>query len=171
MYVGLETADAIAAIDTLTYKVIANIPVGQAPQALAYVPNAIPEGDGKEGLQGLGLAGAAAHIVLGPPNSGPAKSPTSVSLFDQGLVQVVQASVTGLAPQSAYVSALSSKSDGSGPTEPLATFITNPAGSAIVNAIGRIRQLVEEAPEEQRRFLVITRAGAGGSQEVVQIQL
>jgi YVTN family beta-propeller protein len=171
VYVGLENADVIAAIDTLTDEVIANIPVGQAPQALAYVPNAIPIGDGRQDLEQLGLAGVAAHIVLGPPNSDPAKSPTSVSLFDQGLVQVVQASVTGLAPKSAYVLALSSKSDGSGPTEPLATFTTNPAGSAIVNAIGRIRQLVQEAPQEQRQFLVITRAGASGSQEVVQIQL
>jgi YVTN family beta-propeller protein len=34
VYVGLENADALAAIDTLSNKVIATIPVGQAPQAL-----------------------------------------------------------------------------------------------------------------------------------------
>ena len=48
VYVGLENADALAAIDTLTNKVIATIPIGQAPQALAYVPNAVPEGDGTD---------------------------------------------------------------------------------------------------------------------------
>jgi YVTN family beta-propeller protein len=47
VYVGLENADALAAIDTLSNKVIATIPIGQAPQAIAYVPNAVPEGDGK----------------------------------------------------------------------------------------------------------------------------
>ena len=33
IYVGLENADALAAIDTATNRVIANVPIGQAPQA------------------------------------------------------------------------------------------------------------------------------------------
>ena len=50
VYVGLENADAFAAIDTPTNKVIATIPIGQAPQAVAYVPNAVPEDD-RQNLQ------------------------------------------------------------------------------------------------------------------------
>ena len=42
VYVGLENDDQMIAIDTLTNRVIANIPIGQAPQAVAYVPNAVP---------------------------------------------------------------------------------------------------------------------------------
>ncbi|MGA8962282.1 MAG: YncE family protein, partial [Pseudolabrys sp.] len=42
VYVGLENEDRIAAIDTLTNKVIATSPIGQAPQAVVYVPNAVP---------------------------------------------------------------------------------------------------------------------------------
>jgi YVTN family beta-propeller protein len=42
IYVGLENADTIAAIDTASNTVAANISVGQAPQALVYVPNASP---------------------------------------------------------------------------------------------------------------------------------
>src|SRR5215470_14649142 len=42
VYVGLENEDQIAAIDTLANKVIATSPIGQAPQAVVYVPNAIP---------------------------------------------------------------------------------------------------------------------------------
>src|SRR5437773_286358 len=57
VYVGLENADAVTAIDTLTNKVIATSSVGQAPQAIAYVPNAVPHGDGTQNLQPLGLAG------------------------------------------------------------------------------------------------------------------
>ena len=45
IYVGLENADALAAIDTATNKVVANIPIGQAPQAIAYVPDAAPNPD------------------------------------------------------------------------------------------------------------------------------
>jgi YVTN family beta-propeller protein len=55
MYVGLENADALAAIDTASNKVVANVPIGQAPQALAYVSNAVAEGDGLQNLQALGI--------------------------------------------------------------------------------------------------------------------
>src|SRR6476660_7546651 len=42
VYVGLENEDRIAAVDTLTNKVIATSPIGQAAQAVVYVPDAIP---------------------------------------------------------------------------------------------------------------------------------
>ena len=44
VYVGLENGDGVTAIDTLTNKVIATVPIGQAPQALTYVPDAVPIG-------------------------------------------------------------------------------------------------------------------------------
>src|ERR1700758_2765146 len=104
IYVGLENNDALTAIDTATNKVVANIPIGQAPQAIAYVPNAAPEGAGTDNLQPLGLAGQTAHLTLA--SSGKSGAPTSVSLFDQGLIQVLQASVTALEPKKPYVLAL-----------------------------------------------------------------
>ena len=158
IYVGLENADALAAIDTATNRVVANIPVGQAPQAIAYVPQAIPAGQsGTQGLSPLGVAGQAAHLTLAPADRTPGgmAAPTSVTLFDQGLLQVLQASVTGLAPKTPYALALARKPDGSGPLEPLASFMTNPAGSAIVNALGPIRQLVQDSADADRRYLVI----------------
>src|ERR1700686_2355511 len=48
LYVGLENDDAAAAIDTLENKVIATIPLGQAPQGVAYVPEAVPNGEGRD---------------------------------------------------------------------------------------------------------------------------
>lgn len=36
MYVGLENGDAVQVIDTASDKVIAAVPIGQAPQALVY---------------------------------------------------------------------------------------------------------------------------------------
>ena len=67
VYVGLENEDRIAAIDTLTNKVIATSPIGQAAQAVVYVPNAVPEGTGTENLQPLGIAGQSTQLWLVPP--------------------------------------------------------------------------------------------------------
>jgi YVTN family beta-propeller protein len=176
VYVGLENADGIAAIDTITNKLLATSPVGQAPQAIAYVPNAVPEGDGTQGLQQLGVAGQAAHLSLGPSAGRNAarnedNPPTSVSLFDQGLIQVLQASVTGLEPKKPYILALTHERGGQGPLEPLAAFMTNPAGSAIVNATGAIRQVVHGEDNIQRRYLVIAEGRADMPGRIVQTQL
>ncbi|MBR0871973.1 YncE family protein [Bradyrhizobium tropiciagri] len=171
IYVGLENADALAAIDTATNKVIANIPIGQAPQAIAYVPNAAPNPDDRQNLQGLGVAGQAAHLTLGPKKEAKGeKPPTSVSLFDQGLIQILQASVTGLEPKQHYVLGLAEHADGSGTLEPLAAFMTNPAGSAIVNATGPIRQIVQTSGKAERRYLVISTGEPSKPGAVVQVQ-
>ncbi|WP_409169516.1 YncE family protein [Variovorax sp. H27-G14] len=179
VYVGLENADALAAIDTATNTVVANVPVGQAPQAIAYVPNAVSAdaGDGLQGLQPPGLAGQVAHLTLVPvaarksASAATANAPTSVSLFDQGLLQVLQASATGLEPKQPYVLALAYKPDGSGTLQPLANFMTNPAGAAIVNAIGPIRQQVKDgAAGAARRYLVIAPQAGGKPAAPVQVQ-
>ncbi|WFU91413.1 YncE family protein (plasmid) [Rhizobium sp. CC1099] len=169
VYVGLENADALAAIDTLDNKVIATIPIGQAAQAVNYVPDAVPEGDGTKNLVPLGIAGEATHLALAVKGEKDT-TPTSVSLFDQGLTQVLQASVTGLQPKTAYVLALSEKSDGSGPLEPLSRFMTNPAGSAIVNAVGPIRQIVEAKHSDERRYLVVASLTNEKPDKVLQVQ-
>lgn len=171
IYVGLENADALAAIDTATNSVVANVPIGQAPQAIAYVPNAAPNPDDRQNLQALGVAGQVAHLSLAARESSKdAKAPTSVSLFDQGLIQILQASVTGLQPKQKYVLALSERSDGSGSLQPLAAFMTNPAGSAIVNVAGPIRQIVDQSAAAGKRYLVIASGDAGMPGEAVQIE-
>jgi YVTN family beta-propeller protein len=184
LYVGIENGDSLTVIDTLTNKVIGEVPIGQAPQAVVYVPDAVPEAGDRppretEGLQPLGLAGEAAHLNLVPLQNGqPARLsaaavPTSVSLFDQGLLQVLQAAVTGLEPRQPYVIALSNQADGGGPLEPLASFVTSASGSAIVNAVGPIRQLVQVAKlvaGPSRRYLVIMSGSTAHPGPVVQVQ-
>jgi YVTN family beta-propeller protein len=171
IYVGLENADALAAIDTLTNKVVATIPIGQGPQALTYVSNAVPYGDGTQNLQPLGLAGMAAHFRLAPSGAKGGKAPTSVALFDQGLTQILEASVAGLQPKQSYVLALGKKPDGSGKLEPLSSFTTNPAGAAIVNAVGPIRQIVQGDMKVPRRYLVIAPGTAAAPGTPVQVQV
>jgi len=173
VYVGLENDDLLAAVDTLTNKVIATVPIGQAAQAVNYVPNAVPQGDGLQGLQALGIAGQVVHLALvtvGAAATGTATAPTSVSLFDQGILQVLQASVTALQPKKPYVLALSDRRDGAGQLEPLASFTTNPAGGAIVNAVGPIRQIVQGEHDALRRYLVIVPGSPAQLGKAVQIQ-
>ena len=104
VYVGLENEDKVIAIDTLKNEVIATSSIGQAPQALVYVPDAVPavggtqnaamttmmvvpEGLGTNNLQPLGIAGQSAELRLASPGQSkgttrpPAfRCPTRVSL-------------------------------------------------------------------------------------------
>jgi len=168
VYVGIENGDMVTAIDTLQNKVVATIPIGQAAQALVYVPNAVTAGEGLDHLEPLGTAGKATHLALGSPGAGPT---TRVALFDQGLTQVLQAAVTGLEAKQAYVLALSSNQDGTGPLEPLASFMTNPAGAAVVDAVGPIRQLVQGEGPSPKRYLVIVSGTPAALGAPVQVQL
>jgi hypothetical protein len=94
-----------------------------------------------------------------------------VSLFDQGLTQVVQAAVSGLEPKKPYALALAAKADGAGTLQPLAAFMTNPAGSAVVNAVGPIRQIVQSEDHASRRYLVIVPNMNGNLGAPVQVQV
>ena len=174
IYVGLENGDSLVAIDTLTNQVMATSPIGQGCQAIAYVPNAVPNGNGTQGLVSLGIAEQATHLSLVPLEHGkPAtgqQAPTSVSLFDQGLVQVLQAAVTGLEPMQSYVLALSQDPNGNGTLEPLEAFTTNQAGAAIVNTVGPIRQVVQGEDNVPRRYLVIVPGTATQHGSPVQVQ-
>jgi hypothetical protein len=49
--------------------------------------------------------------------------------------------------------------------------MTNPAGSAIVNATGAIRQVVRGEDKIQRRYLVIAEGHADKPGPIVQVQL
>jgi YVTN family beta-propeller protein len=172
VYVGLENEDRIAAIDTLKNNVIATIPGGQAAQAVVYVPNAVSDGPGTEGLEPLSIAGKSEQLQLAPPGSKVGeKASTSVSLSDQGLVQVLEAAVTGLDPGMHYLLALSDEPSGTGTLEPLQGFMTNPAGSAIVNAIGPIRQVVRGEGKVRHRYLVIAPGTADAHGAVVQVEV
>jgi hypothetical protein len=156
--------------------VISTSPIGQAPQAIAYVPNAVLQGDGRQGLKALGLASGVTHVLLGQTakaNAHPlSEAPTSVSLFDQGLTQILEAAVSGLEPGASYFLAFSSTADGAaGSLEALAVFTANPAGSAIVNAVGPIRQVIKGENVSPRRYLVIVSGTPSSPGKVVQVQI
>jgi hypothetical protein len=134
----------------------------------------VPDGAAAQNLEPLSSVAAATHLRLAPVRGdGPG---TTVALFDQGLTQVVQAAAAGLEPKKAYVLVLAERPDGGGAHEPIARFSANPAGAAVVNAVGPIRQLVEPGGSAQaapRRYLAIAPVapdGAIGPPLQVQVQ-
>lgn len=65
---------------------------------------------------------------------------------------------------------LSTQRDRADALQPLAHFTTNPAGAAIVNMLGPIRQVVKADAAPARRYLVIVAGDAANTGELVQIQ-
>ncbi len=153
IYVGLENADAVTAIDTRSNKVLTTIGSGQSPQGMVYIPNAVPIGEGTENLSPIGASGEAVHLTLVSVGTG--KAQTTVAVNNQGLVDLLEAAVTGLEAKKPYLLALVNNADGSGHLEPLAKFMTNPAGAAIVVTVGPLRRAVQGNEGSQRRFLII----------------
>jgi YVTN family beta-propeller protein len=132
VYVGLENQDAVAAIDALANKVIAVIPIGQQPQALCYVPNAVPEGEGRANLMPLGEAGKAAHLTLTAPEGSGSSGHATVSVNALGALDLLQIAVSGLQPGQEYqVWLVASPTAPYGEKQPLAKFTTNVSGAQI----------------------------------------
>jgi hypothetical protein len=65
---------------------------------------------------------------------------------------------------------LAKSAAGRGDLEPLQAFKSNPAGAAIVNSIGPIRQIVQQEKKSERRYLVIAEGTPEKPGKVVQVQ-
>jgi len=102
VYVALENGEHCVAIDTVSNKVIANIPIGQTTQALVYVPNAVPNGPGTENLMPLGAAANTARLHLEAGGTALPEAEASVAVNSLGLLDLVQIAAKGLAPQTQY---------------------------------------------------------------------
>jgi len=159
VYVALENGEHCVAIDTVTNKVIANIPIGQTTQALVYVPNAVPSGSGAENLMTLGAAANTARLHLEAGGTALPEAQASVAVNSLGLLDLVQVAARGLAPQTQYqVYLAESNQSPFGKLEPLAVLKTNPDGAGIVQAIGPLKVLAgnDSAPSAPQRFLIVT---------------
>jgi YVTN family beta-propeller protein len=159
VYVALENGEHCAAIDTLTNKVIANIPIGQTTQALVYVPNAAPSGSGSENLMPLGAAANTARLHLEAGGSALPEAQASVAVNSLGLLDLIQIAARGLAPQTQYqVYLAESNKPPFGETQQLAVLKTNPDGAGIVQAIGPLKFLAGNDPNSSasQRFLIVT---------------
>jgi YVTN family beta-propeller protein len=158
VYVALENGEQAVAIDTVTNKVVANIPIGQTTQALVYVPNAVPNGAGTENLTPLGEAGNTARLHLQSGEDALPDAQASVAVNSLGLLDLVQIAAEGLAPKSQYQVYLADSDHAPfGKLEPLGVLKTNPDGAGIVQAIGPLKTLTGEGSGvPSRRFLIVT---------------
>ena len=154
MYIGLENSDAVDVIDTELNKVIARIPVGQAPQALVYVSGAVPEGGGRVNLLQRPLAPEAVNIPL-RAKEGEAKG--FIVARNLGLVDALEVSVFKLKPETTYRVYIA------GLKTPAAVFKTNPKGMANMTVIGPVREAAPGAVSggaEQAKVFVMEGAEA-----------
>ena len=161
IYVALENGNHAVAIDTLTNKVIANIPVGQTTQALVYVPGAVPSGAGTDNLVPLGEAGNTEHLRLEAAGTALPSAQASAAVNSLGLLDLVEIAATGLAAGSEYRLYLAqSNHPPYGNLEPLAAFKANRDGAGIVQTVGPLKTLVHPGAATEssttQRFLIIT---------------
>jgi YVTN family beta-propeller protein len=161
VYVALENGEMAAAIDTQSNKVIANIPIGQTTQALVYVPNAVPNGEGAENLSPLGEAGNTSRLHLGAGGTALPNAQASVAVNSLGLLDLIQIAAEGLTPKSQYQVYLAESDHAPfGKLESLAVLKTNPDGAGIVQAIGPLKTLARNITPAggaaSRRFLIVT---------------
>jgi YVTN family beta-propeller protein len=131
MYVGLENGDAVEAIDTASNKVVIRVPVGEAPQALVYISNAVPNGSGLTNLVPCGNS-EPINIALNAV-AGDAKG--FVVARNLGVVDAIKVSLFKLKPQTVYSVYVS------GQKMPVASFTTNSMGAANGAMIGPLREV------------------------------
>jgi YVTN family beta-propeller protein len=163
VYVALENGSMAAAIDTLNNTVIANISTGQTSQALVYVPNAVPSGDGTQNLTALGTAGNTARLHLSAAGNSFPEAEASAAVNSAGIVDLLQIAAKGLAPKSQYeVYLAEADHETFRNLEPLVVLRTNPDGAGIVQAVGPLKALAEgrsgSSGPANRRYLVVTDA-------------
>lgn len=140
VYIGLENEAKVQAIDTMTNKVVAEIPVGQLPQALVYVPNAAAHAQdgGKANLVPLTTLKESKTYQLRPKDE-TQQARASVTVISLGLIDQVQIAASGLAPGQEYtLSVLNTKSTPP-QREGLAKVKGSPTGTAIANTLGPVR--------------------------------
>jgi YVTN family beta-propeller protein len=159
VYVGLENGDSVQAIDTATNQCVATIPVGQLPQALVYVPNAVVSDQGTANLRPLGLAAHALHVELTPPPGVTSAAHASVAINSLGPIDNLQIAATGLQPGSKYSVMLVG---GAAPQE-LVTFSAGIGGAAIAQALGPLKHAMAPSQVEQAMKLEVRLEEKGGA--------
>ena len=159
VYVGLENGDSVQAIDTTTNECIATIPVGQLPQALVYVPNAVGSDKGAANLKPLGLAAEALHLELTPPPGVTSTAHASVAVNSLGPIDNLQIAATGLQPSKKYRVVLV----GAAEMQELVTVTAGIGGAVIAQALGPLKRAMAPSRVDQTMKLEVRLEGEGGA--------
>jgi YVTN family beta-propeller protein len=151
IYVGLENGDAVDVIDTATDKVIARVPVGQAPQALLYVPGSVTGKDGKLHLVPRVNADSV-NVALKPTGK---QGTGFVVVRRLGLFDSIESFLFKLKPMTVYNVHVSAQA------APVGAFKTNDKGMANGTAIGPLREVSDKLGGSTAATVFVTEAGAG----------
>jgi YVTN family beta-propeller protein len=151
MYVGLENGDGVDVIDTASDKVIAHVPIGQAPQALVYLSNAVTNGKGDSNLVPR-VNKDSVNVQLKPTGN---QGTGFVVVRNLGLVDSIEVFLFKLKPMTVYNVFVS------GEQEPIGSFRTTASGMANGTSIGPLRQVVSQlSPSTDAAKIYVTEAGA-----------
>ena len=174
VYVGLENADQVQVIDTQAKRVVATVPIGQSPQAVVYVPGAVPSGIPDEGLKSLQEASPALVVRLSSPGVAASTAKGTVVVRTIGLTDQLQLSSTGLEPGRAYDLVLADDPmPPYGSFQVLASFGSEVDGRASGQALGPVRRAVIGKPNGvgedagRHRVLLVLRHGDTRSRPVL----
>lgn len=166
VYVGLENADSVVAINTATNQVTARMKVGQAPMALVYVPQAVP-------VRAPGLANLGRQLVDQPAvvrkftAVGAGAASGSMVTRSEGLVDLVSFSLTHLQPDTEYAIYLSrSKQAPFTRDYALLTVRTDAKGGATGQTLGPVQAVqnadLSNSAQAYRRVVVAPRPVGSG---------
>ena len=89
-------------IDAVSRRSLGRIPIGQAPQALVYVSNAVPQGSGTTNLKPLAEVMRPLTLTLLAPAGSDSKARALVSVRTLGIVDALDVSLAGLEPETQY---------------------------------------------------------------------
>jgi len=167
-YVALENGDGVAVIDTAARREIARIPGGQAPQALVYISNAVPEGSGTNNLHplGSGLRPVTVQLRASAPGS---KARGFLVIRSLGPVDGLDITLFHLTPNQAYgVYASATPSNAAAGLRHVTTVRTNAMGGAAGQAIGALRDALASTGGADAgtrtggaRYIVVAAIGTG----------
>jgi YVTN family beta-propeller protein len=149
MYIGLENGDAVDVIDTASNKVVGRVPVGQAPQALAYLPGAVTGTGGAMHLAPR-VNSDSVNVALRPTGKG---GTGFVVVRRLGLFDSIESFLFKMKPMTVYNVYVS------GQAAPVGSFRTNDKGMANGTAIGPLRAVSDQAAAAATVF--VTEEGAG----------
>jgi YVTN family beta-propeller protein len=137
LYVGQEKSDSVDVVDTATNKVIDTLAVGQEPQALVYVPDAVPAGTTDAntvnlGTQGLGQQGHNVPTTLPDGSQGEVLDPAAGKHLEATVrplngLDMIDLQARKLQPSTTYEA---DSVGANGVRSPIVTFATDAKGNA-----------------------------------------
>jgi YVTN family beta-propeller protein len=169
VYLDLENADSVVAINTATNRVIGKVKIGQAPMALVYVPNAVPAGAPAATALGRQLVDQPAVVRQLKPTQ-PGAAAGSLVTRSEGLVDLVSFSLAHLQPDTDYDVYLSRATQAPYSRDyPLLTVRTDAKGGAMSQTLGPVQavQNVDLATVDKTYQRVVVAPKAAGSAPVL----